>query len=299
MTDSEIRDVAKNTEPYREDTPSSCGLIVEPRRLVKPSDGASQRFARLVRTIEVEIIPRLVLARRAAIGGAPVSAADGLVPGSEEVAALARLVLAQDEVAASSYVESLRARGAPIEALFLELLAPAARRLGELWTADICDFTEVTVGLCRLQQLLHELGPAFRTETDYPPHGRRVLLLPVPGEQHSFGVYMVAEFFRRAGWDVWSGAVESSKELVRIVRRERFAVIGLSVSADNQVDTLSASIREVRRASRNRRVGVLVGGPVFVEHPDLVPLVGADATAVDGRQAVEQARNLLALLPSR
>lgn len=299
MTDSEIRDVAKNSEPYREDPPSACGLIVQPATLVKPSNGTGQRFARLVRTIEVEIIPRLVLARRAAIGGAPVSAADGLVPGSEEVAALARLVLAQDGAAASSYVENLRARGTPIEALYLELLAPAARRLGEFWTADICDFTEVTVGLCRLQQMLHELGPAFRTASDCPDHGRRALLLPVPGEQHSFGVYMVAEFFRRAGWDVWSGAVESSKELVRIVRRERFAVIGLSVSADSQVDTLSASIRAVRRASRNRRVGVLVGGPVFVEHPELVPLVGADATAVDGRQAVEQARNLLALLPSR
>lgn len=228
-----------------------------------------------------------------------MAAADGLVPGSEEVAALARLVLAQDGAAASSYVESLRARGAPIELLYLELLAPAARRLGELWTADICDFTEVTVGLCRLQQMLHELGPAFRTETEHPDHGRRVLLLPVPGEQHSFGVYMVAEFFRRAGWDVWSGAVESSKELVRVVRRERFAVIGLSVSAECQIDTLSASIRAVRRASRNRRVGVMVGGSVFVDHPELVPLVGADATAIDGRQAVEQARNLLALLPSR
>jgi methanogenic corrinoid protein MtbC1 len=299
MTDSEIRDVAKNTEPYREDPPSACGLIVQPTSLVKPSNGASQRFSRLLRTIEVEIIPRLVLARRAAIGGAPVSAADGLIPGAEEVAALARLVLAQDGGAASSYVESLRTRGTSIEVLYLELLAPAARRLGELWTADICDFAEVTVGLCRLQQVLHELGPAFRSETDHLDHGRRVLLLPVPGEQHSFGVYMVAEFFRRAGWDVWSGAVESSKELVRIVRRERFAVIGLSVSADNQVDTLSSSIRAVRRASRNRGIGVLVGGPVFVEHPELVPLVGADATAVDGRQAVQQARNLLALLPSR
>jgi hypothetical protein len=39
----------------------------------------------------------------------------------------------------------------------------------------------------------------------------------------------------------------------------------------------------------------MVGGPAFNDHPELVALVGADATAVDGRQAALQAEALLAM----
>jgi methanogenic corrinoid protein MtbC1 len=43
----------------------------------------------------------------------------------------------------------------------------------------------------------------------------------------------------------------------------------------------------------------MVGGPLFIEHPELVAGVGADATAADGLQAVAQAQSLLTLLPTR
>ena len=59
-------------------------------------------------------------------------------------------------------------RGASVETLYLDLLAPTARHLGDLWDADVCDFTEVTVGLGRLQQVLHELSPAFQSEIAQP-----------------------------------------------------------------------------------------------------------------------------------
>lgn len=115
----------------------------------------------LARTIEAEIIPRLMLAH----GGADPSAAqvtcEMRAPSSPEVVEFANLVLAQDARVARTWVEAVRARGASPETIFLELLAPAARRLGELWEADLCDFTQVTLGLWRIQQVVHELGRAF------------------------------------------------------------------------------------------------------------------------------------------
>ena len=59
------------------------------------------------------------------------------------------------------------------------------------------------------------------------------------------------------------------------------------------------AIRAIRRSSLNRNIGVLVGGPIFVAHPELVARVGADATAIDGGQAALQAENLLTLFPGR
>lgn len=251
----------------------------------------------LTSVVETEVIPRLLLARRAGSGAVPARDDGGSAPTPEEVEELVALAVAHDGERASAYVEAVRAaRGASVETLYLDLLAPAARRLGELWTADLCTFADVTVALGRLQQVMRGLGPAFRGESGQRGHGRRALLAPVPGEQHTFGLVMVADFFSRAGWDVWSGPAASRAELVALVRADWFAVVGLSAGGDTHIAALAATIRAVRRASRNRAVGVLVGGPAFVARPELAALVGADATAADGRQAVLQAQSLLSLL---
>jgi methanogenic corrinoid protein MtbC1 len=39
----------------------------------------------------------------------------------------------------------------------------------------------------------------------------------------------------------------------------------------------------------------MVGGPVFMEHPQLAAMVGADATASSGSEAVRQANHLVSL----
>lgn len=255
-----------------------------------------QQLARLVCTIEWEIIPRLMLAHRAASSHSPVPARDRQVPNQQNVVEFARLVLAPDISVASSYIAAMRARGTTSEAIYLDLLAPTARHLGDLWAADLCDFMEVTLGLWRLHQMLHELSPDFQNEIAHRAHDRRALLAPVPGEQHVFGIFMVAEFFRREGWEVWDGFPASNEDLAEIVSREWFDVIGFSLSCENRLEALTSAIRTLHRTSRNPAVGVLVGGPVFVEHPELVALVGADATALDGRQAALQAQYLLTLL---
>jgi methanogenic corrinoid protein MtbC1 len=260
--------------------------------------GQDPGWDHLVRCIDTDIIPRLVLARRAS--RETVRPAGELEPTADDVVRLAGLVLTRDVDVARDFVERMQARGTPVETLYLDLLAPTARRLGELWEVDACDFSEVTVGLGRLQQVLHEISSTFQVEAEPSEHGRRVLLVPVPGEQHSFGLHIVAEFFRRAGWDVWSEPrISSGRDLVQLVRSEWFAVVGLSVASETRIDALANGIRALRRASRNRAIGVLVGGPLFVAHPELVAHVGADATATDGGQAPNQAQNVLALLARR
>lgn len=253
--------------------------------------------AKLARTIEAEIIPRLMLAHRAPDAPDLPALADP-DPSPAEVADFAEIVLEHDVAVASAYVEVMRGRGLSLETLFLHLLAPTARLLGDLWKEDVLTFTDVTVGLARLQHLLRELSSPFENEAEHAPHGRRALLAPAPGEQHTFGTLMVEEFFRRACWDV-AGGPRSSDEILHLVRREWFDVVGLSVSCDVLFDGVSALVQSIRRASRNRGIGVLVGGRLFIEHPELVARVGADATAVDGRQAVRQLPQLLGLAARR
>ena len=184
-------------------------------------------------------------------------------------------------------------QGMSVEMIYLDLLAPAARRLGALWEDDLCDFTEVTLGLGRLQHMLQELVPAFGAEALCPVHTLRALLMPAPGDQHTFGLSMVVEFFSRSGWDVASGDISSGTNAVDMARLEWFDIIGFSVGSETRLDWLSDCIRTVRQVSRNKNVGIMVGGPVFAEHPEYVELVGADCTAADGKDAPVQAENLI------
>jgi methanogenic corrinoid protein MtbC1 len=261
---------------------------------VKQSD--RRRIALLAHTLENEVIPRLVLARRDHAAPAYIDNVGSIVPSGDDINVVGSLALQGDMAGALSYIAGLRARGMPLERIYLGLLAPVARRLGEMWEQDRCDFTAVTVGLCCLQQVVLEHSPTFQPRTGRRDAERRILLAPAPGEQHSFGLLMVSEFFRRQGWDVCSGTGANARELVAMVRKEWFALVGFSLSCDSRLDTLAAVIRDVRRASRNPHVGVLVGGKPFVDQPELAVLVGADATAVDGQQAALKAETLLALL---
>lgn len=267
-----------------------------PPRQAKPPGGERRRVALLARTLETEVIPRLVLARREANSPAYIETPGGAFPQPEDVSVVAGLAMTGDLSGALDYISGLRARGMPLEMVYLQLLAPVARRLGELWEQDRCDFTAVTVGLCCLQQVVLENSPAFQPRIGRADVDRRILLAPVPGEQHSFGLLMVGEFFRRQGWDVSSGSGTTTKELAAMVRRQWFAAVGFSLACEDRLEVLATTIREVRRASRNPQIGVLVGGRVFIDRPELAALVGADATAPDGQQAALKAETLLALL---
>jgi methanogenic corrinoid protein MtbC1 len=251
------------------------------------------RLAVLARAIEKEVVPRLVTARSEFPDGV-VSPAEA--PGVAEVAAFAALTMARDTAAVLSFVAAMRARGAGLHAVCLDLLAPAARHLGDLWVEDLCSFGDVTVGLVRLHEVLQTLAPEFRGEHVPRPRARRALLATVPGAQHTFGLAMLAGCFRLAGWSVMSGTSLSNEHLASMVGGAAFDLVGLSAASELHIGAVASAVRAVRRASLNPAVGVMVGGPLFVERSELATLVGADATARDGNTAPLVADALLSAL---
>jgi methanogenic corrinoid protein MtbC1 len=194
----------------------------------------------------------------------------------------ARIVTSADPALARSHIDALCRLGVPLEVIYLELLAPTARHLGYLWEEDLCDFTDVTVGLGTLQQVLRQFGPEFRRLIDKPSAERRALLLPAPGEQHTFGLFMVEEFFRRDGWHARSEPASDISRGLAVIRSEWFDVVGFSLSCSDLLDGLASAIRTVRSSAFNRNVRILVGGNVFLQNPELVSVVRADGTATDG-----------------
>ena len=97
---------------------------------------------------------------------------------------------------------------------------------------------------------------------------------------------MVSQFLQQAGWDVWREFPATKAEILELVKQHWFAVVGLSVGSNLRLEAIASTIRQIRAVSRNREVGVLIGGPMLLAKPELVELVGADGTAADGPQAV-------------
>lgn len=247
--------------------------------------------ARLQQAIETELVPRLMLVNRGSSHAFLDKAGPQVRPPNDsDVSSLADLLIADDAAACEGFVESFRDRQVSLEQVLLELLAPAARQLGERWNADKCDFTQVTIGLCRIQAILfelHQIPQVLSVEADMS--GRRALLCSMPNSDHTLGVLMLAEFFRRANWDVWNDTCRDVAELESVASKDWFDLIGLSASTDAQAESMQSVIASLRKVSRNPGVLVMAGGPVFECRPELIAAVGADLTARDARDAVDQA----------
>jgi len=257
----------------------------------------------LLQAIEGEVIPRLLLAHRRQNRRPeptpPAAVADGdsrvqgvSQPGPYDIKHLAELVLRREKAEAERFVAAVRARGVDSEAILLDLLAPAARYLGAMWETECADFIGVTVGLRYLQGIAHDMSGESAELASTGAGGRRVLLVSLPGEQHVFGTQIVAEMLRRARWDVWDAPGATEEDIISLVKTEWFAFVGVSIGAPEQLEALASLIRRIRRSSLHRGIRVMVGGRPFAGYPDRVTQVGADATAIDAREAVDQAERL-------
>jgi MerR family transcriptional regulator, light-induced transcriptional regulator len=248
--------------------------------VANPKETHLQEFAAVIENI---IVPRLLMAH--AVNDKP------FVPDAE---ALQRLVVSEfidltiqeDPELAINFVQREIESGVTFENILLNLLAPAARGLGERWEQDLCSFVEVTLGVARMHRMLREFNGIPDHLWGQTGFGRKMLLLPAPGEQHTFGIRLVQEFLMRDSWTVVNRPCKNLDEFAEVLNSEHFDVVGLSLSGETLIDTLMSCIAVIRSKSKNRRVHIIVGGQLFSERPELINTCGADAYAADAPSTV-------------
>ena len=237
--------------------------------------------------ISDQILPHLLLVHDQVTG-----ANDRTSPFSDDhIREFCRLSVSEDGSAARHYFEALQAEGHLIESLFLHLLTPAARMLGNDWVEDNCDFIEVTLGVGRMQQLLALCCPPCERPVVDMRHC--ILLATAPGEQHVFGVEMLGHLMRNAGWDVMIQQGPGIQQIAMAVKEHWYGVVGISLSSEKGLADVARSIEEMRHNSMNPKLAIMVGGPVFTGHPERAVQVGADSLADDALAAVTLAKKLL------
>lgn len=178
-----------------------------------------------------------------------------------------------------------------------ELLEPAALAVGRMWCDDTRDFLRVTYAASRLQRLF------WRIARECPPPPSRperyALLAPVPGEQHTFGLSIVEDALRRAGWEVDTCVAGEEGEMLRLVGANRYSFVGLSLGAADLLPGFRRAAADLRRRSLNKDLRIVAGGGLFRDRPSLGLEAGADHVCMNAAQAVDLAESFLAFAGAR
>ena len=251
-----------------------------------PSTFDAESVRSLLAAIDQEIVPAL----------------ENTIPPKERVAVdladkdadtLLKLLLKQDFAATIDFLETLRQRPVPLMVLFTDLMGPVARRLGDMWANDECSFVEVTVGVSHLQRLVRDFSPLYQSDIRESPVAGSVLLASVSDEQHTFGLSLLGEVFRRAGWTVTEAPRHTRKELKTLLRAQNYDLYGFSLSCIELLDSLKADIELVRETGSSGERRVIVGGPAFTDNPDIVETMLVDGYAHDAGGALALAQALI------
>lgn len=244
----------------------------------------------LASVISEQVLPQLIAAGKAA-HRAEVGDLDRHALGdSARVDEFLSLLLESERGSCFDYLRHAHRRGLSLESIYLDLLTPAARKLGSMWEDDRLGFVEISIALARLQALIIKASQSELPEARAIDPSRQIVLARARDDEHAFGLLMVAEFFRLGGWRVVGGPdLDTGQELCALVRADSFPVLGISAGSRVKAVQLKHDIEQVRRNSRNADLVVFVGGPAFVEEPELLRQVGADVVATDGLAALESA----------
>ena len=243
--------------------------------------------------MELELIPRLLAHARGSSATTDWAVKPNATIAPEEVELFVKACLSHDEERCPAIIAGMIESGLPLERICLDLLTPAASTLGAMWEEDEADFLEVTLGLGRMQRVVRDLGRRVAAETPMSEDAGQAFLCAMPDEQHSLGLAMLAEFFVADGWGVTVGPPLGAEDVLHEVGAHWYDVVGLSAGITERIPKIAEVVQQIRVASLNADLAVMVGGQAFRNSPETVAQVGADASAPDAAQGPMVARTLV------
>jgi len=194
---------------------------------------------------------------------------------AEDLETLCEALISDDDQAGAAIIKNLRADGVRVEEIYLKQLAAAARLLGDWWTQDRVTFSQVTVGTGRMFSIMRGMRHLF--EPVIPVQDKTAIFASVPGEDHTLGVRMAADIFRKDGWEIALKVGLDHDALVAEIERAPVGIVGLSVSGRHSIDALSRLVVALHIACP--QAILIVSGPNIEEVRPILSLMGLDGIA--------------------
>jgi methanogenic corrinoid protein MtbC1 len=221
----------------------------------------------------------------------PRNANENILPTNAEVERLCEALLEHDNEAAESIIIDARREGVPLETIYLGYVAATARRLGDLWNADQITFVEATLASGKLFRIVRGLRRIVANSILADRDERPAMFALVPGENHSLGIEIATDIFRRNGWEIDMMVGLDHDTLVDRADKRHYRAIVLVANSDNLIGSLTQLVLALRIS--HPLAHIVVAGNIVDLHPEIETLVGADDVIKDIETAVARLKDLV------
>ena len=214
----------------------------------------------------------------------------------EEIDQLTGLLLNTEEGAFEFAITVLKAHGMPIDYIVLELIPVIARKLGKEWEDDTLSFADVSIGVSRLERVIHKLDYLFQANQLERQQNKSIFISGCPGSQHSLGTLIFSNFLTFSGWKVHRPKQADIEAITYGIMSKEHEAIAISVSTHEQLEQLPKLINLLREKSKNSGIIVLIGGPLYNKAPDEFEHIQADIKAFSPEESVQKLEQHLSQL---
>lgn len=231
----------------------------------------------------VEWLARAAIARLAREAAVRAGASPPLP--ESVVAGFCEHLVAGDYAAAEAVVRRLTTHSQDYAKIADGLLSRAARRLGESWEADKLSFADVSVAVAQI----FRLNQAFRQRNVPLVRGpeRLGIFATIPGQPHNLGLVLAAEAFRGEGWQIDLRLDTPARDIIEIARRQRPALIGLTISREDRRHQMAHLILSLRALPMPIRI--MLGGRGALGLARILPRGQIDRVVTDITSALREA----------
>lgn len=208
---------------------------------------------------------------------------------------LCETFLADENEPRHQVISRMRRDGIATSEIIDHVIPELALILGQRWADDDISFVEVTIGSARLQEAVRalvarEMAHNYDTlETTAGPNGAhtpRVLLVIPRSEEHTLGVFVAADQFRRFGYHVDLAVDQHPKQIAAALGQRHYSMIGLTIAGRRTL----ASARElvdIIRTTMTQVTPIVLGGSLIESDQDLKKATGVDHVVRTVRDALD------------
>ncbi len=193
--------------------------------------------------------------------------------------------LSSDEDKRHDMLMRLRQDGVPIGDIIDHILPAVARIMGEGWANDQISFAHVTIGTARLQEAVRVLGWHDKTRQRVAETAPVILLIIPKPEHHTLGAFVLADQWRRMGFQVDIAIDQHPRQVADMLRRHHYAMIGITAAGRRTLASAKELVDTIRLTAA-RATPIFVGGAILDRDIDVLGITGADHVARDAGSAL-------------
>ena len=184
-----------------------------------------------------------------------------------------------------SSVHQMLESGTSIKEIFEVYIPATARLLGDRWVRNELNFFEVTLATSRLQKIAREFEGLYIGRINSGDYEPEVLIISPKGEQHTFGAQMISRTFQRLGVSPYLSINDSTSEIKTIVSKQKFKLIGISLS-DNKLCDNKSELMSIIGMIKKFKIPIVVGGSLVNSSTNILKSLKVDMITDDAIQAL-------------